>query len=68
MSKSIKVREDVYNLLLEIQRPRETFSELINRLITAVVLLMKVEPLIRSQHDSLEEKIRKLNAEEAAYG
>ena len=68
MSKSIKVSEDVYNLLLEIQRPGETLSAIIMRVIKASILMLKVEPLIRSQHDFLEEKIKKLNAEEAAHG
>ena len=68
ISKSIKVSEDVYQLLLEMQRPRETFSELINRLMTAAALLMKVEPLIRSQLNFLEDKLRKADAEKALEG
>ncbi len=56
MSKSIKVSEEVYQELLLIQRPRETFSEVIGRLLRVTELLMKAEPIIRGQHEYLESR------------
>lgn len=67
MPKQIRVSDEVYQLLLEMQRPRETFSELIGRLQTAAVLLMKVEPLIRGQHEFLKWKGKQLEEQEAAH-
>ncbi len=46
MRKSIKGSEEVYQQLLTLQRPRETFSELVARLLQAVELLVKVAPII----------------------
>ena len=66
MSKSIKVKEEVYNMLLEIQRPRETFTQLIARLLLMNELLTKIEPIIRGQHQFYEEKVRKANEAKAA--
>lgn len=33
MKKSIKVSEDVYHALIDLQRPRETFSDVVQRLL-----------------------------------
>lgn len=46
MNKSIKVTEAVYTTLLEFQRPRETFSQVIARLLVAAQVLVKLEPLL----------------------
>jgi len=62
MSKSIKVSEAVYMRLLGLQRVRETFTDTIARLIMARDLLSKVEPLIRGQTESLEQKRQDLEA------
>ncbi len=68
MSKSIKVSEDVYKMLQELQRPRETFSELIERLLVAAVLLSKLEPIIRGQQALSEWKVQQLEKQKAALG
>ncbi len=47
MSKSIKISEQVYQELLLMQLPRESFSSVIERLLTLRHLLDKVAPLIR---------------------
>lgn len=56
----IRVSEEVYLELLNLQRPRETFSELIRRLLLMTELLYKIEPLIRGQVNYLEQKRRDL--------
>jgi len=66
MSKSIKVSEEVYQLLLEMQRPRETFSDLVKRLLTAATLLTRIEPIIRGQHEFAKWKKEQLEKEETA--
>lgn len=68
MSKSIKVSDEVYRELLLIQRPRETFSEIIGRLLKVSDLFAKAEPILRGQHDFLEEQRRRADAEKAAHG
>ena len=54
MSKSIKIAEPVWDRLRVIQRPRETISEVIQRLIFMFELLLKVEPIIKGQQSYLE--------------
>ena len=66
MSKSIKVSETVYGHLLRLQRPRETFSEIISRLIKATMLLSEAEPLIRKLPELFEDRERKANEAKAA--
>jgi len=56
MSKSIKVSEEVYLELLKLQRPRETFSEIIGRLLLMSELLRKIVPYIRAQAEYLESR------------
>lgn len=68
MSKSIKVSEDTYQMLLGFMRPRETFSELIARLLTVYVLMEKVLPFIREQQLSFRSQVEKADAEKAAHG
>ena len=68
MSKSIKVSEKVYQLLLEMQRPRETFSEEVQRLLTAAALLTKIEPIIRGQHEFTKWQQEQREQEKAAHG
>ena len=65
MSKSIKVSEQVYQGLLKRQLPRETFSQVISRLIELAELLVKVEPLIKGTHDFVEAQQRKREKEKA---
>lgn len=47
MSHSIKVSDQVYQSLLALQRPRETFSGIIQRLIVNNALLTTALPLVR---------------------
>lgn len=49
MSRSIKVSDEVYQALLDNQRPRETFSEEIARLLKMTELLKAAVPLIHQQ-------------------
>lgn len=68
MAKQIRVSDDVYQMLLEIQRPRETFSELIARLLKMYQLLIAAEPIISGQHSYLEWKKEQLESEKTAHG
>ncbi len=54
MSKSIKIAEPVLDGLRALQRPRETISETIQRLLFMYELLLKVEPIIKGQQSYLE--------------
>ncbi len=54
MSKSIKIAEPVLDGLRALQRPRETISETIRRLLFMYELLLKVEPIIKGQQSYLE--------------
>jgi predicted CopG family antitoxin len=63
MSKSIKVDEGVYQELLALQRPRETFSQVINRLLRIAALLVKVEPFLETERIRLERKFAELEPE-----
>ncbi len=47
MNRSIKVSDEVYNDLLQLQRPRETFSEVVGRLLSLYSLITKAEPIIK---------------------
>ena len=53
MKKSIKITDEVYQSLLSMQRPRETFSAILQRLIQLETLLRKAEPIIRG-HQAYE--------------
>ena len=68
MSKSIKVSQTVYEDLLVLQLPRETFSEEISRLLQLAALLRKAEPIIRGQHEFLKWQLEKREQEKAAHG
>ncbi len=57
MPKQIRVSDEVYQELLRMQRPRETFSQIIARLLRLSELLIKALPLIKGEHESLEHKI-----------
>ena len=54
MSKSIKVTEEVYKDLLEMQRPRETFSEEIERLLRVYRTLFEVRETLGPSHHLME--------------
>ncbi len=56
MSKSIKVSEEVYQELLALQRPRETFSQVVERLIHSYELLQKAAATIGEQKVVIENK------------
>lgn len=66
MSKSIKVSEGVYQELLLLQRPRETFSEIIGRLLLMSALIQKIEPYIKSQVVFLESRRAEQEAQHPA--
>lgn len=66
MPHQIRVSDEVYQMLLALQRPRESFSELIGRLLTAAVLLSKIEPLLQGQHEFLKRQVEKHEQEKAA--
>ncbi len=46
MNRSIKVSDEVYQDLARLQRPRETYSEVVNRLINLYDLIGKASPLL----------------------
>lgn len=54
MSKSIKVSEQVYKNLLEMQRVRQSFSQQIEELITLRRMLDGIAPLIRGSAEFLK--------------
>ena len=54
---SIKISECVYRDLLQLQRPRETMSQVIDRLIQVAVLMVKVEPLLKSYEEHFERQL-----------
>ncbi len=45
-NRSIKVSDEVYDGLVNLQRPRETYSEVVGRLLNLYVLVSKAAPLI----------------------
>ncbi len=51
MSKQIRVDDQVYERIASIQRPRETLTNVISRLLDVYDIMMKVEPIIRGQHE-----------------
>ncbi len=53
MNRSIKVSDGVYRDLLKLQRPRETFSEVVGRLLNVYDLMGKARPLFRTEADEL---------------
>jgi predicted CopG family antitoxin len=59
MNRSIKVSPQVYDMLLELQKPRETFSQIIERLITIRLLLEKATPFMVDYRDVLKAKLEK---------
>ena len=61
MSKSIKVDEQVYQELLKLQRPRETFSQLVLRLLLIEALMQKVQPYIASERQRFEKQAELLH-------
>jgi len=54
MSHSIKVSEETYLALRDLQRTRETFSQVIERLIQVYGLLLKLEPFIQAETERLQ--------------
>ncbi len=56
MSKSIKVSEEVYQKLLALQRPRETFSQVVERLADAADLLRRAIPALMEKRSDLQER------------
>lgn len=66
MSKSIKVDELVYQELLWLQRPRETFSELIGRLLRIAEMLDKVRPFLETERVRLARKLEEHKTETPA--
>ena len=51
MNRSIKVSDDVYAGLGKLQRPRETYSDVVTRLLGLYTLLAKADPMIHSADD-----------------
>lgn len=50
MSKSIKVSDQVYNRLLELLKPRETFSEVIQRVLKVYDTVSNVSDILGPSH------------------
>ncbi len=46
MNRSIKVSNEVYGELLQLQRPRETFSEIVGRLLVLHKAIVAAAPMI----------------------
>lgn len=76
MNKSIKVSDVVYGELLKLQQPRETFSDVVARLIKLYYVLQGAAPMIggaeaywRSQVDERDGvHSRRLDGKEMLYG
>lgn len=60
MSKSIKVSDEVYHELLRLQRTRETFSDIVARLLRVNELMWKAIPLIEGERERLERTTKQL--------
>ena len=54
MSKSIKVKETTYERLLALQRPRETFSDIIERMLRVYAAIADVEDTLSPGHYLME--------------
>lgn len=50
MSKSIKIKDEVYAKLLTIQRPRETISEVIARAVAAYMVIVGIRDGLPASH------------------
>ena len=64
MSKSIKVSEGTYHDLLTLQRARETFNDVIRRLLTAYSILLAAVPIIEGKRRELEIKVKEMQGGE----
>ena len=63
MNRSIKVSQEVYLDLQRLQRPRETFSQVIERLLSLYDLMGKAEPLVGGAGAYWRERTEKSLAE-----
>ena len=63
MNRSIKVSNEVYQGLLGLQRPRETLSGVVGRLLQCHDLLIKAEPILHEANDRVTlERLRAATA------
>ncbi len=67
MSKSIKISEENYQALWALQRPRETFSDIVGRLIHSHELLQKAALTIGEKKVEIESKTPGKNDGTRAY-
>ena len=68
MSHSIKISDEVLDDLRSLQRPRETYNELINRLLNVFKLMEQVKPFLDRYHEELKQKVEKIEKEALAHG
>ena len=54
MSKAIKIRENTYEELLKLQRPRETISEVIDRLVRVYNEIFMIRETLGPHHHLAE--------------
>ncbi len=67
MSKVIKLGDDVYNGLREMQAPRESYSEVVARLLDIWRALHGLEPILRGSIAYHEFKARQAEKAAAAH-
>lgn len=68
MSRSIKISELTYNDLQTLQRPRETFNDVVRRLLTAYLILAKAVPLLDEKRKELQERVNEIHSGEKTDG